>query len=336
MNMKTLNGLTIFRFVAAFYVFIFHCNIRFPAEIGDFLNRIVKNGAIGMTFFFVLSGFVMAWSSQGGVKSDYFARRLRRIYPAYIFMGLVSLPFIIDLKPQQIVPSLLMFITGTQAWIPSSFSLWNFIGSWSVSTELFFYATFPILFPLIKKRPGAFLLSSLAVTSLLVPFSIMLGSGSQFPLFYVSPIHRLPEFIIGVCAGVYFTNGIRLSRRNSVLLIALSLLTLTVISTRMNSGFMTMNLFTVPATAILIFSLASLNVRDDGLAALPIYFGKISYSFYLMQIPLIMFIEKYHYLFNDMNTLSCWVGMFIANTIMACISYHFVEEAFMKMKYQSA
>ena len=333
---KTLNSLTIFRFIAAFYVFVFHCNLRFPVDLGVFFNRLIKNGAVGMTFFFVLSGFVMAWSSQGGIKEGYFSKRLRRIYPAYLFMGLMSIPFLVDLKPLQVIPSVILFLTGTQAWIPSSFSLWNFIGSWSVSTELFFYATFPILFPLIRKHTKSFLFVSLAATSLIVPLSIMLGSGSQFPLFYVSPIHRLPEFIIGVCCGVYFSNGIRFSSRVNAILLILSIIVIITISPIMNPGFMNTNVITVPATAILIFTLASFNVRSDSFAALPIYLGKISYSFYLMQIPLIMLIEKYHDLFTGMNSLSSWICMFSANVIMACISYHFVEEPFMKMKRQTA
>lgn len=333
---KQLNSLTIFRFIAAFYVFVFHCNIRFPVEMGIFIDRFIKNGAVGMTFFFVLSGFVMAWSSRDGIKPGYFSKRLKRIYPAYLFMGLITVPFLVDLKAQQIIPSLALFLTGTQAWIPSSFSLWNFIGSWSVSTELFFYITFPILLPLIRKHTKAFLLVSLAATSLIVPFSIMLGSGSQFPLFYVSPIHRLPEFIIGVSSGIYFSNGKRFPNRINLILLVLSFMVIATLSPMMNSGFMNTNLITVPATAIMIFALASLNVRSNGIAALPIYLGKISYSFYLMQIPLIMFIEKYHYLFDEMNLLSSWVGMFFVNIIMACISYHFVEEPFMKMQRQAA
>ena len=52
---RDIPALTGLRFVAAFYVFLFHIHIRMPLTENTFLAGIIGQGAIGMTIFFVLS-----------------------------------------------------------------------------------------------------------------------------------------------------------------------------------------------------------------------------------------------------------------------------------------
>ena len=119
MNTKNeIHGLTTFRFIAAFYVFIFHCNLRFKVDAPEIVSNFIHNGAIGMTFFFVLSGFVMSWSSRDGIKDNYLRSRLARIYAAYLFMGLVSLPFILDYNAINIPVYIGVFLTMPQSFLP--------------------------------------------------------------------------------------------------------------------------------------------------------------------------------------------------------------------------
>ena len=56
---KKMDGVTILRFIAAFYVFIFHINMRVPVNFGELINKTISNGVIGMSIFFMLSGFVL-------------------------------------------------------------------------------------------------------------------------------------------------------------------------------------------------------------------------------------------------------------------------------------
>lgn len=91
---KQLYGITIFRFVAAFYVFIFHMNIRENISSTPFINAFISNGAIGMSIFFILSGFILTYNYSSGTPDNYIRKRIARIYPAYMFMGLLCLPFL--------------------------------------------------------------------------------------------------------------------------------------------------------------------------------------------------------------------------------------------------
>lgn len=72
-----LDSLTGARFVAALAVFLFHAGGIFPAEgvFGKALAFISRDGGIGVDFFFVLSGFVLAWSWRPGSSVKAFYRR---------------------------------------------------------------------------------------------------------------------------------------------------------------------------------------------------------------------------------------------------------------------
>lgn len=321
---KELYGLTIFRFVAAFYVFVFHCNLRYPVELPSWVSKIIQNGAVGMTFFFILSGFVLSWASRGGIKEKYMLSRAARIYPAYLLMGLISLPFIFEYNPVKIITYLLIFLTNTQSWLPSLFSQWNFGGSWSVSTELFFYISFPLIFPIIKKNPLTTLIISFVITSSIIPLSLIINDSVNFPNYYVSPIHRLPEFTIGVALGCLYSSGHKLPKFKNILF-ALSILGLMFISPNNNDGWMRNNYVTVFSTGYVVYYLASTSLKP-GLLTLPfIYLGKISYSFYLMQLPIMLFIIKYHNLLAPLPHWMIWVLLALINIIMASVCYHSVE-----------
>ncbi|UCN13634.1 acyltransferase family protein [Cellulomonas iranensis] len=66
-----LDALTGLRFLAALVVVVFHLSLnRFfldaPALV-DPLQGVLRNGGwLGVTFFFVLSGFVLTWSARPG------------------------------------------------------------------------------------------------------------------------------------------------------------------------------------------------------------------------------------------------------------------------------
>ncbi|MGG2139961.1 acyltransferase family protein [Symbiopectobacterium sp. RP] len=328
-NKQSLYGLTIFRFITAFYVFVFHCYLRHPIDVPHWIARVLNNGAIGMTFFFVLSGFVMAWSSRNGIRHDYFKARLLRIYPAYLFMGIISLPFLFYVASNKIIPTLILFLSATQSWIPSSSPVWHFAGSWSVSTEFFFYMTFPLLFPIIKNTPKTALITAFIITSSITPLAFVFGSEKDATYFYVSPIHRLPEFIIGVSLGCMYSSGTRLKKKKSkVIILLLALTVLITISAVGNPGFMKRNFATVPATAAIIYVLACSNIKYNFITRPFIYLGEITYSFYLMQLVVLSFLVKNEDLFYGMDSINIWLILGLATLLLSMISYHFIEKRF--------
>src|SRR4051794_4005435 len=128
-GLSRLPSLTGMRWVAAVLVFGEHILEKYLAphfavsqvvESGSW--RLLKfAGAWGVTFFFMLSGFVLAWSARpGDRKLDFWRRRLAKIYPNHlvtmVVAVLLALAVGIGVTPGQLVAHL----TLTQAWLPDS------------------------------------------------------------------------------------------------------------------------------------------------------------------------------------------------------------------------
>ena len=89
-----LPSLTGLRWLAAFMVWGFHLKfvISSSNESLTVFFQAVSNGGMGVSFFFVLSGFVLVWSYRPGDTSRAFLqRRFAKIYPNFAFALICSL-----------------------------------------------------------------------------------------------------------------------------------------------------------------------------------------------------------------------------------------------------
>ncbi|MDO5712466.1 MAG: acyltransferase [Micrococcales bacterium] len=159
-NLPSLTGA---RWWAAFAVFILHALVFLPVypfqktELFANIHSVIpmQLGSAGVTFFFVLSGFIIYWSN-GNMSNvrRYLKRRVLKIYPTHIVASVVfivaaSVPLS---KAVVWVPNLLLIHT----WVPR----WTTLGglnvpSWSLVAELLFYLSFPLFVPLVRKVTGA-------------------------------------------------------------------------------------------------------------------------------------------------------------------------------------
>ena len=136
-----VNALTATRAVAALMVVIHH----FGGSVFPFnkLPAIFRNGNIAVSYFFVLSGFVLfiSYYRQQPAYGNYIKRRIGRIVPVYLLALLlsISLAFGFDHytlsgeSVKQVVFSTLLL----QAFIPSYPLTLNGPG-WTISVEMFF------------------------------------------------------------------------------------------------------------------------------------------------------------------------------------------------------
>src|ERR1700743_1356882 len=86
-----LKPLTSVRFFAALAVLLFHFGAGMIARLGapTPLRHLFANGYLGVTFFFVLSGFLLTYSYFDRLASraelrDYAVSRVARLYPVYL------------------------------------------------------------------------------------------------------------------------------------------------------------------------------------------------------------------------------------------------------------
>jgi peptidoglycan/LPS O-acetylase OafA/YrhL len=215
-----IGPLTSIRFFAAFAVVLYHSGAAFASaspHIPMPLKTLLLNGYLGVTFFFVLSGFILHLTYRGRIAtSDQVKRfgiaRFARLYPVYLVAVLAMLPFA-TLRGWADVPQFLLL----HWWIPNGALGWNDwnMPTWTLSVEFFFYICFPLLSRMAEKLGSRSLLGLIAA---LLAFAAITGSSAlidnQFALFAWMkwtpvPLLRLPEFLIGVFVAELHLRGHR-------------------------------------------------------------------------------------------------------------------------------
>jgi peptidoglycan/LPS O-acetylase OafA/YrhL len=144
-----LEALTVFRFFAALWAVLFHLQMRVPLGWPELVGHLMTNGVYAMSFFFVLSGTVLAYgygdlASRPHGVSRFYVARLARLYPVYILGYACALPGLGIAFPgdwPRWVFVNLVSLLGIQAWFPHAFvgangGLWQSPSS-SFSTPCF-------------------------------------------------------------------------------------------------------------------------------------------------------------------------------------------------------
>jgi peptidoglycan/LPS O-acetylase OafA/YrhL len=90
-----LPALTSLRFFAALHVVCFHFLAFKIVSSEGWLGQISSIGYVGVSFFFVLSGFILVYTYAGRdtPARDFWRARFARIYPAFAFSLLLTGPF---------------------------------------------------------------------------------------------------------------------------------------------------------------------------------------------------------------------------------------------------
>ena len=306
---RPLNALTGIRFFAAFYVVIFH------SRVGQALHdaghtaagNFFFNGFLAVPLFFLLSGFILAYTYEGQIAKagDYrrfWEARFARIWPVYaLSLLLAAVPGLHFPKPLQTVAALFM----VQAWNPWNSDMagaGNFV-CWTLSVEALFYVCFPSFQTWLDRRSSR---SILLLIGGMIALCILVNSSSRtlgYPAHGVAryvplPVWHLPEFFTGVGLGNYFLRRLSLQtvRPGTHALPGGGLWTyaaaaLTVALLCRPAGRMTSVI--VLAFALLIYGLAAERTLLSRVLSTKTMLlgGGISYSIYLMQMPVKFWVQ---------------------------------------------
>jgi peptidoglycan/LPS O-acetylase OafA/YrhL len=315
-RVEQLNALTSLRFFAAAHVLLFHYQLMFfYNHFKIFPPAAIWLGFTSVTFFFVLSGFILA-HNYASVRFDvtalrrYAVARLSRIYPVYLLSLLVAAPFFLKqfgaqpdwLRPLWLSGGVLAPL-GLHAWVPGAACALN-CPSWSISTEFFFYLMFPLLLPLAARRPLAFAAVTAALWLSAALFYIWLwrrfGDGGSIvlggegrgqaaslaaQLIMYFPIGRLPEFMIGITAYMFWSRYRDRIPASAALAVFAILATLIVSFHTMIPEIIVHNGGTSIAWVALI--IAAANMRGGILNhRAAVFLGQSSYGLYLLHGPI--------------------------------------------------
>ena len=142
---KKLNTLQAGRGIAAFMVLLYHANGAYGFGGRGHLGHIFSFGFAGVDFFFVLSGFIIAYTSLPFIKAQngaaiFLRKRILRIYPiywVYLFVAvIIGYLQYHDLNIFEHFWKTLTFFPG-----------YHFVlrASWTLGFEVFFYLLFALL-----------------------------------------------------------------------------------------------------------------------------------------------------------------------------------------------
>ncbi|MFD0395708.1 acyltransferase family protein [Streptomyces nogalater] len=161
-------------------------------------------GATGVSFFFVLSGFVLTWSARPRDRAlAFWRRRIARVYPVHLVTLVMALVMAGTLThralpaPDQALANALLLHSWWHPW-------WQTLNpvSWSLACEAFFYAAFPLLI-LLLRRLGA--CGTTALGGLSAAAVVVLAWTDAHHWWthsvYSFPAARLPEFVLGAVAA---------------------------------------------------------------------------------------------------------------------------------------
>ena len=309
-----LPALTSLRFFAAAHVVIFHLHALKIYEGTGWYHRTALIGYVGVSLFYLLSGFILVYTYGGREFKplSFWRARFARIYPAYLFALLISAPgfFYVNTMLKQIdipiwswckthlLASALMVPTLLQSWVPGAALAWN-PPAWSLSDEAFFYLLFPLIVALLLRSKNRTLLAgillcwgvSLALSSsyvFLKPDGVAYVDDNStltwLNVLKFNPLFRLPEFLLGACCGFLFLRK-SVDRKWATPLVALGFIgTVIVVAFSSHIPYPILHdSLMAPAFAAIIYGLA---LRPQWSAVLEfkplVLLGDASYSLYLL------------------------------------------------------
>jgi peptidoglycan/LPS O-acetylase OafA/YrhL len=321
-------------------------------------------GWIGVDLFFVLSGYLITSILLKAINSpnylkNFYVRRLLRIFPLYytfLIIFLIIFPQIPSLK------SALSYYTNNQFWLWLYLQNWLYVFKepqhaemlnhlWSLAVEEQFYLIWPCLILLIRKPKILFVF---------VAFLLLLVMATRF-IIWTLKIEHLSYFslytftrIDGICIGCMLAllrqiNISFLNKNTAVVVFTLA---------GMNFLFYFFNSFyhfTFPYLAIVGYTtfavMFGLLVNEAVTKQTPIinkifgtrilvFFGKISYGFYMFHWPIYLIVTPYihEFLQSAINVQSSLFKILsaLSATILALlvsiISFRYFESYFLSLK----
>ncbi|MFJ6616347.1 acyltransferase family protein [Kitasatospora sp. NPDC091335] len=207
-----LPSLTGLRFWAALLVVLYHLS-RKAGEL-PLLSPLAWYGRSGVTFFFVLSGFVLAWTygASPAPAAVFGRRRFARIWPLHVLTTALSLGADAAIGAVLPVAAALWSLALVHPWaLPTVYG--GNAASWSLGAEAWFYLLFPPLLRLLAPRRRGWLPLA-ALCAVLGP--LLWAAGPLLPadpavrgwLLDYLPLTRTPQFALGVVTGLAVRHGV--------------------------------------------------------------------------------------------------------------------------------
>lgn len=350
-NYGYLSRLDHLRFIASILVVFLHFRGDLsktpadPSTITGFIYRWINSGATGVSLFLVLSGFIFCVISNAGKKhidyKQFITNRVLRIFPLVIFVFFIAItvhgPVVGIGDILRLI--FLQFNTGFSAsqWMNKEPIL---VPMWTLAVEFQFYLIFPFI-ALFIGRYGIKYAFNMLVMMIIIKFIVINSYGvNTYHELYKSLVGRLDQFLLGIITGYIYLSNKDKHRKTipSIIIFIISIIAISWYTVSLKSAYFIFN-FSLTMEALLwsffTYSYIMLPIKlpyvlDKSLS----YLGALSFSMYLMHIPVGRFIQKtIGYLFVGINPVLVTLFIILPTVVVVSVmTFTLIEKPFINLR----
>jgi peptidoglycan/LPS O-acetylase OafA/YrhL len=368
-DVKYFKGLNALRFFAAYLVVIHHAE-QIRMKYGLFHLKeysLFNNGGIAVTFFFVLSGFLISYllfkesdiTNTISVKKFYF-RRILRIWPLYfliVIIGIIFLPYILDFigysysLPYSFNDVILYYILFSPFMVNIFYGHHLIEPLWSIGVEELYYIVWAPLFKFLRNYILPIIILIIFVRSLLM-YASFLGYFDPVIQRLIKMLRFEAMAIGGLGAYLIYNYSSILthflfSRLSQFLLIIFVLLRIFAFKLLVAQSMVFNFLFTTPVISqlviMIIFAWLIINISLNPKSIVRLdnkilnFLGNISYGIYMYHMlvifGIVVFFKQYLLITNSFP--SSIIFYLLLTTLVIIVSYlskRFFEDYFLSFK----
>lgn len=349
-------GLDLMRILMALLIYMFHSRIHVLHCSYGIFNSFVDMGAIAMTGFFLLSGYVISLTYGKKDMSNvdeifrFYLKRLITIVPLYfVWAFLLVVANVVINGKSAAIEEIILFpveVLGIQSVFSTLFSFSHNPGSWFISCILICYFLFPLLHGISKKMTDRSRIILICVLSAILLYSPLVQHYFQLQKIYSNPFFRALEFSIGIlvsqlnivtrpCKMILFM------RKPLMCIMSLVVLVGVVTVARMYNipaDYMLYNWVALPCFISLMVSLGSYNFPKIQKSKVMKYLSELSFCIFLGQIIYVWYVVKYalQFIGFESNLIKITVSFLLVFCI-ANVLHYFVEvpsSKFLRRKFK--
>jgi peptidoglycan/LPS O-acetylase OafA/YrhL len=300
------------RFLAISSVVIYHFTARRAPDLpyGKWvIDAPWSLGWLGVELFFIVSGFVIAFSIEKTKSSRVFLlHRGFRLYPAlFLLLPIVYFaqrfipysPFVDRSTLQNLFGSITLVPPTVLNFLTDSNFDWLTLVLWSLKVEVFFYLLCAVVAQVFSKKGILMPVTSLALLLTLIYILNILTSGSNMILNFITKVtvvfgfENLNWFAIGMLLYLAISGVFRKLHRLILVLVSIEAIVLLFLTHEKSFEVLWGSLFVI-LIAVLVLHAAKLGFNFA--FKLPILIGNSSYEMYLLHqgvgIPILFYAIK--------------------------------------------
>lgn len=319
-----------------------------PNELGTALVRLNGNLALGVEFFFLISGFLITYlilveqKNTGTLQvGKFYIRRILRVWPLY-FLVLFTAPLWIEFMHVK-TPDYLsnaLFMNNFHAIVTGQLDsgLPHF---WSISVEEHFYLFWPLLLFFIPSKRLPWLFGGIVVSAILFRFFVYYFSDAVDLQGKFSTLSRIDTMAFGGWIAWYAVQkpiGIRISR---VWIFAIFLVFAALFffdNVHANNNIWSFLFKRYAYTLLFAFALVNCLYNPNAFISFKKknvlhYFGKISFGMYVYHNLLLPFVcVNIIYTYDIKSWLVFWPLYLLCLFVVSILSFELFEKHFLKLK----